>query len=75
MTLTIDIDETTRKRLVSEAALAGKSLEDYAATLLGQASPISQKGNVPRRLGWAAGRGIWIADDFDEPLEEFKDYM
>ena len=75
MTLTIDIDEATRGRLASEAAMAGKTLEDYAAFLLGQASPTSQKDNGPRQLGWAAGRGIWIADDFDEPLEEFKDYM
>jgi len=26
-------------------------------------------------LGFASERGIWMSDDFDEPLEEFKDYM
>ncbi len=27
-----------------------------------------------RKLGMAKGK-VWIADDFDEPLEDFKDYM
>lgn len=27
----------------------------------------------PRRFGGLKGK-IWIADDFDAPLEEFKDY-
>jgi prevent-host-death family protein len=28
----------------------------------------------PRQAGSAKGK-IWIAPDFDEPLEEFKEYM
>jgi prevent-host-death family protein len=28
----------------------------------------------PRRRGLFRGR-IWIADDFDAPLEQFRDYM
>ncbi|MCP9490126.1 MAG: type II toxin-antitoxin system Phd/YefM family antitoxin [Solirubrobacteraceae bacterium MAG38_C4-C5] len=28
----------------------------------------------PREPGGLEGQ-IWIADDFDEPLEEFRDYM
>lgn len=28
-----------------------------------------------RQLGGAEGMVLYIADDFDEPLEEFKDYM
>lgn len=27
-----------------------------------------------RRGGWAKGK-IWVSDDFDEPLEDFRDYM
>ena len=26
-------------------------------------------------LGFARGEGFWMADDFDEPLEDFADYM
>ena len=29
--------------------------------------------NQPREMGSARGQ-IWIADDFDEPLDEFNDY-
>jgi len=37
--------------------------------------PVSnqKKGNVPR-FGSMKGK-ITIADDFDEPLEDFKEYM
>lgn len=26
-------------------------------------------------MGSLKGKGFWMADDFDEPLEDFKDYM
>lgn len=26
-------------------------------------------------LGFARGTGMWMADDFDEPLEDFVEYM
>ena len=29
----------------------------------------------PRKLGSAAGKILFMADDFDAPLEEFKEYM
>ncbi|MEP6776444.1 MAG: DUF2281 domain-containing protein [Chloroflexota bacterium] len=34
--------------------------------------PVAQVG-APRQPGSAKGK-VWIADDFDEPLEEFKQY-
>ena len=30
---------------------------------------------APRKLGGAEGMVLYIADDFDEPLEDFEDYM
>lgn len=30
---------------------------------------------APRQLGGLEGVVLYIADDFDEPLEEFEDYM
>jgi len=31
---------------------------------------------VPRRPQFGSAKGkIWMADDFDAPLEEFKEYM
>lgn len=43
-----------------------------AADEVGQAA----NSNVPaRRLGTLKGSVLYIAPDFDAPLEEFKDYM
>jgi len=35
-------------------------------------SPIPS-GSVPKLGGWEGK--IWMSDDFDEPLEDFKEYM
>jgi len=37
--------------------------------------PMNHKKNVnsPRLGGWEGK--IWMSDDFDEPLEDFKEYM
>jgi hypothetical protein len=73
MTLTIDIDENTGKQLAMEATLAGKSLEDYAADRLKSGRSFVGPVGVPN-LGWAKGL-ISMSEDFDAPLDEFKDYM
>jgi prevent-host-death family protein len=35
---------------------------------------IESKKHLPRQAGSAKGK-IWMAPDFDEPLEDFKEYM
>ena len=37
-------------------------------------TPASIKSKKEREFGCLKGQ-IWIADDFDAPLEDFKDYM
>jgi len=37
-------------------------------------TPTKEKSEGRRGFGCAKGQ-IWIADDFNEPLEDFKDYM
>ncbi len=37
-------------------------------------SPIKREKKPPRKPGSAEGK-VWIADDFDAPLEDFEDYM
>lgn len=54
------------------------------AALQGEEVTITKNGSVvklipattvkPRQPGSAKGQ-VWISDDFDEPLEEFKEYM
>lgn len=41
------------------------------AKLVGQPS----MPQAPRRPGWAKGVITHISDDFDAPLDDFKDYM
>jgi hypothetical protein len=36
--------------------------------------PVEPRPRKPRKLGCLKGQ-IWMADDFDAPLEDFKDYM
>lgn len=30
---------------------------------------------VARPLGWGGANGMWMADDFDAPLDDFADFM
>ncbi len=30
---------------------------------------------VTRPLGWGGAEGMWMADDFDAPLDDFAEYM
>lgn len=54
-------------------------VEHYIEFLLEKYAKTSPEKKVPkqkkyRQAGLLAGK-IWISDDFDEPLEEMKEYM
>ncbi|NEO27281.1 MAG: type II toxin-antitoxin system prevent-host-death family antitoxin [Kamptonema sp. SIO4C4] len=68
-------------------AEASKNLSELIdATLNGEEVMITKDGSVvklisttpvkryPAKAGSAKGM-VWMSDDFDEPLEEFKEYM
>jgi antitoxin (DNA-binding transcriptional repressor) of toxin-antitoxin stability system len=49
-----------------------------APGLIGDRGDLSAEeitGNAPREPGSAKGIVLYIADDFDAPLDDFKDYM
>lgn len=73
MTLTIDIDEETQTGLQSEAKIAGKGLEEYVIDVLKSRHAASGPTRRPN-LGWAKGM-VHMSEDFDAPLEEFKEYV
>ncbi len=54
---------------ISQAGSGNIALQDVQNSSL-QISPLKQ----PRKPGSAAGQ-IWMAPDFDEPLDDFKEYM
>lgn len=73
MTLTIDIDEQTREWLEREARMSGKAVEEIAAELV--KAPAQNTTSTPRpNLGFAAGWGIWVSDDFDAAIDEAEPY-
>jgi antitoxin (DNA-binding transcriptional repressor) of toxin-antitoxin stability system len=45
---------------------------DKPVAKLARTQPVTQ---APRKAGSAAHLPHWMADDFDEPLEDFKEYM
>ena len=65
-------DATDEVRQLFEAALSGEEVrivsDDDAVRLV----PESKK---PRLQYGAAKDQVWLADDWDEPLEDFKEYM
>ena len=64
-TLTITILEPKAKKL----------LEDLASLNLIKVQKIEKSQRKPREFGSMKGLVKYIADDFDAPLEDFKDYM
>ena len=84
----ITLQPQTETKLRERAERDGQDMDTFVNHLLDSISEWEArdqveavKGNeygldalLPRRAGSAQGR-ITIADDFDEPLEEFKEYM
>jgi len=57
-----------------DAALRGEEVtitKDGSIVKLISSSPVKR---YPAKAGSAKGM-VWMSDDFDEPLEEFKEYM
>ena len=52
-----------------------KQIADYMEFLLSRQSDAVKAKDEKRKLGLLADRFEFIADDFDAPLEDFKEYM
>lgn len=52
-----------------------KQIADYMEFLLSRQGDAVKAKNEKRKLGLLANRFEFIADDFDAPLEDFKEYM
>lgn len=74
--LQVDIFEAEEKLLeLTEAAMRGEEIaitQDNQPVVKLVVIPKQAKPN--RQPGSAKGM-VWMSDDFDEPLEEFKEYM
>lgn len=69
-------EQERNEALAKLAQTQNDALFQQVLTLLRQAEA---KQEVPRARrappGFAYDEGFWMADDFDEPLEDMKDYM
>lgn len=67
-------EATTALPDLVDAAIAGEEVvlitEDGQAV---QLVPVAQSRNQPK-FGSAKGQ-VWMSDDFDAPLDDFKEYM
>jgi hypothetical protein len=52
-----------------------KEVEDFIGSLIEKTDSLDDKPKLKREFGSLKGFITYMADDFDAPLEEFKDYM
>ena len=74
VTYTVEKAQISLSELLAEAR-KGKTVliaakEGWAVKLV----PTPIKAKKPRKAG-SARRQVWMADDFDAPLQDFADYM
>jgi uncharacterized protein YbbC (DUF1343 family) len=78
MSVTLDIPLHILERASNYAASEGISLDALIARTLATVvnqTHSSQQELSPQRLGRLRGTVLYMADDFDAPLEDFKEYM
>lgn len=51
-----------------------QEVEDFIDFILSKKRPGAAERGVQRKVGLLRGK-LQMADDFDEPLDDFKDYM
>ncbi len=73
-TVTIHEAKTHLSRLIQESLEGEEVIIAKGKTPLVKIQPL-ETAPKQRRLGGAKGILVYMADDFDEPLEEFSDYM
>jgi hypothetical protein len=71
MTIEQTVEVPASRRLIIDVP---HEIPEGPAILTFTPKAMAQEQKKEREFGCAKGQ-FWIADDFDEPLEDFKDYM
>ena len=72
---TVTVAEAAEKLTdLIDAALRGEEIVITKGDRIIQLTPKQPVKRYPAKAGTAKGQ-VWMSDDFDEPLEEFKEYM
>jgi hypothetical protein len=69
MTITQTVEIPADRRIVLEVPP-----QIPTGTVILTFTPVKKEGGKEREFGCLKGQ-IWMAEDFNEPLEDFKDYM
>lgn len=70
------VTEIQKQELIAAVGqIQDEALWQQVKTLLTTAIANHDAAKPRAPLGFARGAGMWMADDFDEPLEDFAEYM
>jgi antitoxin (DNA-binding transcriptional repressor) of toxin-antitoxin stability system len=79
MTTTVDIGTITQTlpELVDQLAPGDELILTHNQQTVGRLTGrvVAEKKQAPPPAGWAKGIIAYMAPDFDEPLEDMKEYM
>lgn len=86
MSITLNLPDAVIENAKNWASSEGLSLEEFLTRLLvesterqkpapEQAGKYAGIRDTSQRLGRLRGTVLYMADDFNEPLEDFKEYM
>ena len=69
------MSSTLLEKIASIPKEKEKEVEAFLDSILAEAKKDSEQDKRKPVFGSGKGMIIYMADDFDEPLEDFKDYM
>ncbi len=74
--MSAEIVETFKEKIAQLPTEKQKEVQDFVDSLLAQVKTKKKEEGDVKKSGFGALKGMFVmSDDFDEPLEDFKDYM
>jgi prevent-host-death family protein len=75
MTISIEQAQSRLTQLIDQLGQGQELIITRDGTPVAKLVGQHQHARKPRQPGWGKGIITYIADDFDAPLEDFKEYM
>jgi hypothetical protein len=74
--ISLYIEDAMASSLSAAARLSNCTVSNYVASIVSERLSEVGKKKLPRSAVRGCLKGkVWMADDFDAPLEDFKEYM
>jgi hypothetical protein len=66
----------TKELDINELIMSGMGVKEMMAAIHASRDESPEAVAARRKSGWGCMKGkVWMADDFDAPLDDFKEYM